>query len=184
MLNTEYHTYVHSAAGWGDIVRADSATGYSLPASVAAHVDFVSPTLRFPFARTGPTAMRANAPLRTNTPATLRQLYKVGHTEGNSTKNKQSCTAFLDQFYKPTDLTKFWTKCVLPAPARARASPLRSSSHFPPLALRARSAACPRHHPSRILFCDGHWISRASRGAVRLQCFRLACAAACPAALL
>ena len=123
MLNTKYHAYVHSAAGWGDIVRADSATGYSLPASVAAHVDFVSPTLRFPLARTGPTAMRANAPLRTNTPATLRQLYKVGHTEGNSTTNKQSCTAFLGQFYKPADLTKFWTKCVAPASARAPPAP-------------------------------------------------------------
>jgi hypothetical protein len=152
MLNTEYHTYVHSAAGWGDIVRADSATGYSLPASVAAHVDFVSPTLRFPFARTGPTAMRANAPLRTNTPATLRQLYKVGHTEGNSTKNKQSCTAFLDQFYKPTDLTKFWTRCVLPAPARARAhphfgvrptsTPWPSARALPPAPATTRPASC------------------------------------------
>ena len=135
ILNCTYHSYTHAAAGWNPIVRADSATGYSLPASVAAHVDFVSPTLRFPYARTGPAKMGVLAPLRQNTPATLRELYKVGKTEGNSPKNKQSCTAFLDQFYKPTDLTKFWTRCVLRTP------PLSLPSlPFPPPSLSLRAS--------------------------------------------
>ena len=29
---------------------------------------------------------------------------------GNASSNIQSCTAFLGQFFKQTDLTKFWTK--------------------------------------------------------------------------
>ena len=92
------------------------------------------------------------APLRQNTPATLRELYKVGKTEGNSSKNKQSCTAFLDQFYKPTDLTKFWTRCVLRTP------PLSLPSLPPP----------PLPFIARIFFCDGHEIGREFRDAVRL----------------
>jgi len=44
------------------------------------------------------------------TPSSLRKLYSVDNVEGTSTKNRQAVTAFLEQYYKPTDLAYFYRK--------------------------------------------------------------------------
>lgn len=47
LLGARYYTYTHHRFERATL-RLAPGTSYSLPASVAAHVDFVSPTARFP----------------------------------------------------------------------------------------------------------------------------------------
>lgn len=106
MLAVEYHNFVHVETG-AAFVRAN--THYTVPASVAPHLDLVSPTNRLPGIRIRKNVSNS-APLRTNTPSSLRELYSVGDVEGTASTNRLACTAFLKQHYKPEDLTKFWNK--------------------------------------------------------------------------
>lgn len=46
LLKTQYHLYRHTEHEDKEILRVDRP--YTLPASVAKHLDFVSPTVRFP----------------------------------------------------------------------------------------------------------------------------------------
>ena len=107
MLGAEYRQFSHAKSG----LLATRALAYSLPAHVAPHLDFVSPTVRLPTPQRSARVGKVDRAQRQNTPATLRSLYNVGAVEGTpGSKNKQACTAFLKQFYKPTDLTAFWKK--------------------------------------------------------------------------
>lgn len=110
MLETTYYRFTHKASG----TTALRAHNYTLPSSVAANLDLVAPTVKFPGIRKGPRQVAKNlqqsAPLRTNTPSSLRELYNVGSVMGNASSNIQSCTAFLNQFFEQKDLTEFWQK--------------------------------------------------------------------------
>jgi len=113
LLQVKMFDYVHPKMPNTTVVRA--ANHYSLPASVAKHLDFVAPVNRFPPVRqqvkfTAANRPNAKRPLRTNTPKTLRELYNVGTVEGKAPANKMACTAFLKQYYLKADLAKFYQK--------------------------------------------------------------------------
>lgn len=105
LLQAEYHKFQHTPSGH----EMHRCLSYSLPASVAAHVDFVSPTIQLPTIR--PQVGSPEDLIGGNTPDSLRKLYNVNATKGDgSKKTKQAVTAFLKQLYSPSDLTKFYKK--------------------------------------------------------------------------
>lgn len=114
MLQAEFHHFQHAASGHA-VHRL--AAPYTLPARLAAHVDFVGPTVRFP--RVQRAALRLNAlPDAAVTPAMLRQLYNVGAAEGRSPDNLQAVAQFLEQYYSPSDLAAFFARFYQPAVGR------------------------------------------------------------------
>jgi len=106
MLSAKYLTLIHETAG-AKIHRAIG--GYSLPAEVAAVVDFVTPTVHIPGVR-GPRPSVNTTGLHDNTPKNLRQLYNVGDAVGKAKKNKQAVTAFLEQGFADESLKEFWSR--------------------------------------------------------------------------
>jgi len=110
MLDARYQKYMNSAAG----ITRHATDSYSLPASVAAHVDFVSPTVRLPTVMTvqpapSGAARRLLGGGSGNTPTSLRKLYSIGDVEGTGA-TKQAATGFDKQYWKATDLQKFYTQ--------------------------------------------------------------------------
>lgn len=103
VLNATYHEFTHATTSNVSVLRA---MRYSLPADVAAHVDFVAPTVRFPTVRPRYQLSPNSTSNRENTPASLRSLYRVGDVE--ATQGRQACTAFLEQYFLQTDLDSFW----------------------------------------------------------------------------
>jgi len=109
-----YATMRHNATGTLVVRCTDS--GYSLPADVAAAVDFVAPTVRLPSLRGATAGMtRSDNHSRTapralvNNPKTLKELYSVGTVTGTgSGRNKAAVTAFLEQYYQEASLQEFY----------------------------------------------------------------------------
>lgn len=110
MLSTKYVRLQHSSGA--EITRAPS--GYSLPAVVAAAVDFVGPTVHIPGVH-HPRATESlqgtfnESGLGFNGPKNLRSLYSIGTAEGKASANKMAVTAFLEQGYGTGALHRFWT---------------------------------------------------------------------------
>jgi len=105
ILSTKYYEMEHGSGR-----KVHRAMKYSLPEEVASALDFVSPTVHFPTPKKGGLKpnVEAPAPLVTNSPARLRELYSVGAVEGNATGNRMAVTGFLEQFYSLDDLNQFW----------------------------------------------------------------------------
>jgi tripeptidyl-peptidase-1 len=109
------------------VLRCD---GYSLPASVAAHIDFIAPTLSFPLLPRPrppppplPDARHSQLPAVANTPATLRALYDVPRgLAATSNASVVGATGFLDEFLHLTDVRAFWAAY---APALSGGAPVR-----------------------------------------------------------
>lgn len=92
---------------------------YSVPRSIASHVDFVGGVLRFP-AVNGPSIPRvADQDFLDNMltrdqihigvfPSVLRERYNLSDTVGSHPDNRQSVAQFLEQYYSPTDLREFF----------------------------------------------------------------------------
>jgi len=122
LLDANYQPYVHTAGP-----TLFSTDAYSLPASVAPHVDFVAPTKRLPPINTPTAASAAGRKLLGggggggNTPATLRTRYSIGSVEGTGA-TKQAATGFLNQYFKPSDLQKFYTNFYKVAEGRTIAA--------------------------------------------------------------
>jgi len=119
MLGASYSLLRHET---GVEVHRIASAGYTLPAAVAAAVDFVAPTVHVPGVRRAPQpevlVERIEAARRLegdgfgdkNVPKSLRTLYSVGlDIVGNASTNKQAVTAFLGQKYSEKDLQKFWS---------------------------------------------------------------------------
>lgn len=102
LINANYRQFQHDQTGH----TALATDSYSLPPSLLPHVDFVSPTIRLPAVGYGPTVGAPDALV--NTPKSLRELYKVGDAAGTHPSNKQAASAFLEQYFKPTDLQEFY----------------------------------------------------------------------------
>ncbi len=91
------------------------AGAYTLPESVAPHVDFIRPTIGFPAvqrARPGKKLVKLGGGSGSPndlfvTPGFLRRLYNVGDYVGTSPKNVQSISSFLEQYFSYTDLAEF-----------------------------------------------------------------------------
>ena len=105
LLATRYHVMHHAETGY-NVTRTNE---YSLPQDVAAHVDFVCPTVHIPPApkKVAPTQASKKPFEGANTPPHLRELYSVD-TVGKFAGNKMAVTAFLNQHYSHGDLTEFW----------------------------------------------------------------------------
>jgi tripeptidyl-peptidase-1 len=110
LLDTEFRLFQHVSTN-RTVVR--TLGPYSLPTQVAAHVDFVAPTVRFP--RISARLHNGVEPLPSNskasdavTPSVLRQFYQVGDVEG--TFGKQAFPGFLEQYWAQSDLDAYWTK--------------------------------------------------------------------------
>lgn len=101
VLNTEYLRFRHNTENQ----EAIRTKAYSLPTSLAAHLDFVSPTVRFPSIR-----QPIFQDILGTSPTSLRKLYSVGDVEGKAKDNRQAVTAFLKQYYKASDLQTFFEK--------------------------------------------------------------------------
>jgi len=114
LLNTEYILFKHTVLE----ARSVRALNYSIPTKVESAIDFIAPTVRLPTLRASdnsPTMSYSPSPVDDPdmpgaNPASLRKLYSVGDVEGKSTKNRQAVTAFLEQYYRPSDLAKFYKK--------------------------------------------------------------------------
>jgi tripeptidyl-peptidase-1 len=107
MLNTKFVTVTHKTGS--AVQRAPS--GYSLPANIAAAIDFVSPTVHIPGVhRPSHPYKNLQSTFSLNTPTNLRKLYSVGDAEGKASKNKQAVTAFLEQYYSESDLKSWWSR--------------------------------------------------------------------------
>jgi tripeptidyl-peptidase-1 len=109
LLGAEYQAFEHTS---GHVVHRTPS--YRLPAEVAAHVDFVSPTVQLSAVRARPMApeqLAAGDGAGGNTPDSLRKLYNAtGVTGAASKKTKQAVTAFLKQLYSASDIAKFYKK--------------------------------------------------------------------------
>ena len=90
---------------------------YYVPSSVAAHLDFISPTLRFPveshthsmalIGTKGDTSIKADTTYVT--PSSLKSLYGVGDVKGGlSSDNVQVVASFLQEWFNDDDLEQFW----------------------------------------------------------------------------
>jgi len=114
LLEAEYHSFKHTKFD----VTVIRTFNYSIPNKIKYAIDFISPTVRLPTLRSSPTPTMSYPPtidmsaekddqLGAN-PTSLRKLYAVGTVEGNSSTNRQAVTAFLEQYYRPSDLQKFY----------------------------------------------------------------------------
>ena len=115
MLSASYSAFTHPKTG----AIVHRTTAYSLPADVAAVIDFVAPTVHLPGVRSlNQTALslRANTMVEaddastSNVPKNLRELYSIPTgTSGKAGSNKMAVTAFLQQYYSESALKSFWS---------------------------------------------------------------------------
>lgn len=110
LVGAKFYRFKHSKLST-PVIR--SAQHYSVPASVAPHLDFVGGVLHFP-AVNGPSSPRLAEDVKDQIhigvyPSTLRERYNVSDTVGTHPNNKQSVAQFLEQYYHPGDLKEFFT---------------------------------------------------------------------------
>lgn len=113
LLDAQYFEFINEAEG----TSATRTLSYSVPASVASHLDFVAPTVQFPNARGAASRTvlaRNHADTHSYvTPSVLRTLYNLDASavgSGNATSNFQVATGFLDEEYCSADLASFYQK--------------------------------------------------------------------------
>jgi len=123
MLDARYEAFAYRE---DTSVVSFATEKYSLPAEVAQYVDFVSPAVRLPT----PMAARVDSAASRhllggagggNTPASLRALYSIGDVEGTGA-TKQAATGFLKQYFRPSDLQKFYSSYYKAAEGRELAA--------------------------------------------------------------
>jgi len=85
-------------------------TDYYVDDIVAPHLDFVSPTHRFPPLSTLKISKHKSVGAVDVTPTFLRELYNVGSAVGKSSSNSEGVASFQDQLYSASDLEAFWKK--------------------------------------------------------------------------
>jgi len=115
ILNTQY-AYFHHADTNTTVLRASAP--YTVPAHVAEHIDFVSPTITFPPVHNRPKRSAVDATKAKVTPALLRSLYGMTDSDvgkGAASNNSMGVASFIGQYYSPKDLALFWAKYKPPA---------------------------------------------------------------------
>jgi len=106
LLHARYHTWEHNASAHRVLRLAEGR--YALPADVAAAVDFVGPSTRFPAVRVRRVhGQRDTRQFGNVTPKFLRKLYNVGEATASSNATV-AVTGFLNQFFDPSDLASFF----------------------------------------------------------------------------
>jgi tripeptidyl-peptidase-1 len=93
---------------------------FSLPIKVVEHLDFISPTTRFPVEQKVLKTKSVDQNLRMD-PTKIRTLYKIGDVTGTGNPaNQLHVAGFLKKFYSPTDLTTFYNFYYLAGKAFAK----------------------------------------------------------------
>ena len=103
LLGCRYLDYVYDSddeALQMKVSRMDKDCDYHVPAKVSRHIDFISPTKRFPLVKQIVSQVGAG----TVTPSVLKELYKVGDVVGESSDNSQGIASFVRQYYSQTSL--------------------------------------------------------------------------------
>jgi len=110
MLGAKYHEFAHTSGQTAWRMRVDD---YSLPSALVGHVDFIAPTTTFPLQHF---VKSISTDLSENTPPKLRKLYNF--TDNDIGKldaaNPMAVASFLEQYYSPSDLEKFWSTYGVP----------------------------------------------------------------------
>jgi len=114
MLNTQYGYWINNEGEKHKRVKE----GYYVPAIVAEHLDFISPTLRFPPRRHTKTiekididsASISNNAIVYNTPSRIRSLYQMNDyiDSANYEGHYQAVASFLEEWFTDTDIQTFW----------------------------------------------------------------------------
>jgi tripeptidyl-peptidase-1 len=120
LLGIKFHTYRHLSG-----LSFDASVGpYSLPASIAEHIDLVSgavgfPDMAGPKVKVNPTPKSGPRDM-TITPTVIRARYNISSTlVGTNSGNMHAVAEFQAQYYAPTDLKQFWSTYVPFAPFQA-----------------------------------------------------------------
>ena len=167
MLEAKYINFEHKSG-----VSVLRTLKYSLPASVASHVDFVAPTVHLPPVRTIP-ARTELSEARNNTPSALRALYGLGSVRGRAPANSQvrlravetgkltrsadllgaqAVTGFLQQHFLESDLHQVTQQhCCPPSHMLVHHEQRLHSSHTNANATTVRCVFLPVWTPSSVL---------------------------------
>eukprot|EP01084_Bolivina_argentea_P284458 487516_1 len=117
LLGCHYYNYKNDYYPNTIVSRVDHAMDYQVPDYIINHLDFISPTKRFPspltvnITNTNPSP---HSPYAAVNPAFLRNLYSVGSTTGIAANNTQAIGSFLEQYWSETDLDTFWKRNDIP----------------------------------------------------------------------
>ena len=121
LVGAKFHRFRHAKLS-RPVIRSTHL--YTVPKTVAPHLDFVGGVLRFP-AVNGPSSPRvdeheffdsvesskpsARGQVHIGVyPSVLRERYNVSDVVGSHPKNLQSVAQFLEQYYSPADLKEFF----------------------------------------------------------------------------
>lgn len=107
LLGVTYSVFAHVSTKH-QVIRTNQA--YTVPTTLAADIDFIGPTIRFPGTLPAPgKSLKSHSGATAITPDVLRKLYNVGDVKAAaSTKNIVACASFLGQFFEPSDLQTFF----------------------------------------------------------------------------
>jgi len=116
LLHSEYYVFEHVTGN--QVIRMSS--GYSIESSVAAHISFVSPSIRLPAKSEIDSGLivenvedaLTNSELH-SAPQLLRTLYNITET-GSAIGNKQGVAEFLTQIFSQADQDMFYSEYYPP----------------------------------------------------------------------
>ena len=116
LLQCEYFDYINDKYPSTIIPRVHHDQDYIVPDHIAPHLDFISPTTRFPSTLTIHTHDSTSNPSDATaiTPNIVREIYLVGNTTGKALNNTQAVASFLEQYYNKVDLGTFWKRYDIP----------------------------------------------------------------------
>jgi len=114
MLNTEYANWINDEGAKHIRVKES----YFVPPAIAEHLDFISPSLRFPPRRHTKTiekfdintlSVSGNSMIY-NTPSRIRSLYQMNDYINSAAyeNNYQAVASFLEEWYTDSDISTFW----------------------------------------------------------------------------
>jgi tripeptidyl-peptidase-1 len=109
LLECKFRYFEHSTSG----TRIIRTLQYSVPSEISKHLDFVGGTVRFPTIRSAKKKLVRNPQLLSVTPHSIKDRYNITGV-GKSSKNLQAVSQFLEQYYSPSDLQKFFQDFSLP----------------------------------------------------------------------
>merc|ERR1711935_673947 len=112
LLDTEFYTIQHMASS----DRISRCNAYSLPRSIAQHVQSVAYTTQLPPRRQAPRLREAATGTPTTNLAVLRKAYNLGADSTPQTHGSQAVFESIGQSYSPEDLTTFAKRGGFTAP--------------------------------------------------------------------
>jgi tripeptidyl-peptidase-1 len=116
MFSTTFGSYMNEE--YPEIV-VHKATAYVIPEEIADDIDFVLGVDNFPTVSPQYRTRIRRKPLLAGklgiTPPTILQSYNISSYQSSSPGNSQAVASFLDQFFKPSDLSEFQKRYDVPS---------------------------------------------------------------------